>query len=88
MAHMTAHAAIPHRAVTVSVLASVGYRPDTQTLEIRFQSGTVYRYVTVPAGLYHALLAANSCGQFFNEHIRDRFPCQQTAPSAKPVSDL
>ena len=83
-----AYGAISHRTLTSSVLASAGYGPDTHTLEIRFQNGTVYRYFTVPAGVYHDLLGANSCGQFFNEHIRNCFPCQQTAPSTKPVSDL
>ena len=64
------------------------------TLEIRFQSGTVYHYFTVQPGIYHDVLEASSCGQCFNEHIRDRFPSQQTesahppAQSTKPVSHL
>src|SRR2546425_1020108 len=35
--------------VTSSVIASVGYKPDTMMLEIEFRStGFVYRYVDVP----------------------------------------
>ena len=94
MQHTTSHSAIPHRAITSSLLASVGYRPDTETLEVRFHSGAVYQYFNVPAFIYHGLLGATSCGRFFNQHIRHHFPYKHTAsphpitPATKPSPDL
>jgi hypothetical protein len=59
--------------VTSSVIALVRYDADAETLDIAFQSGKVYRYFGVPAHTYGQLMAAESKGQFFNAHIRDRF---------------
>jgi len=42
-------------------------------LELRFQSGAVYRYLDVPEGIHAALMAAESKGRYFNEAIRGRF---------------
>ena len=59
--------------VTSSVIARVRYDADAATLDVTFQSGNVYRYFDVPASLYDELMSAESKGQFFNAHIRDRF---------------
>ncbi len=63
-----------HVSVVSSTLASVGYAPRTRTLEVRFTSGSVYRYFGVSRRVYAELLAASSKGAYFNRHIRDRFP--------------
>lgn len=55
-------------------LASVGYDPIQQTLEIEFQSGSVYRYYSVAPQSYDELMAAASHGAFFNRHIKRRHP--------------
>ena len=57
--------------VDSSALASVGY--DRSVLEVEFVNGSVYQYVGVPLQVYEALMMAQSHGQFFNEHIRDRY---------------
>lgn len=61
--------------VTSSNLASVGYDPDSETLEVEFLSGRVYEYYNVPQFIYDRLLEAPSLGQFFNYEIRDSYAC-------------
>jgi hypothetical protein len=60
--------------VTSSNLRSVGYDPDSRTLEIEFQTGRVWRYANVPPSVYSTLMAADSKGSYFNSCIRDAFP--------------
>ncbi|MCL4535523.1 MAG: KTSC domain-containing protein [Bacteroidetes bacterium] len=57
--------------VQSSNLASVGYDPATRTLEIELRSGRTYRYINVPKAVYEGLMAAESKGSYFNEHIKD-----------------
>lgn len=59
--------------VTSSNLVSVGYDPETQTLEIEFKEGRVYQYYKVPVEIYQGLMAAGSKGSYFYSHIRGRF---------------
>jgi hypothetical protein len=61
--------------VESSLIRSVTYGSDA-TLTIRFHSGAVYRYFTVPRTILEAFLAATSKGTYFNRHIRDAFPYQ------------
>ncbi|MEM6645888.1 MAG: KTSC domain-containing protein [Bacteroidota bacterium] len=56
--------------VSSSNLASVGYDASTQTLEIGFNSGSVYAYSGVPASVYTGLMHASSHGRYFHAHIR------------------
>jgi len=56
-----------------SVLESVAYQ--SRSLWVRFRSREIYRYRNVPPGIYQQLLDADSRGSYFNEHIRDAFPC-------------
>ena len=37
------------QSVSSSNLASVGYDPNSETLEIEFKGGTIYRYFNVPS---------------------------------------
>jgi hypothetical protein len=57
--------------VDSSSLASVGYDPATETLEVEFTSGTVYQYSNVPAEVYEELMAAESHGAYFAQNIRN-----------------
>ncbi|EFW91921.1 hypothetical protein ZOD2009_10600 [Haladaptatus paucihalophilus DX253] len=54
-------------------LASVGYDPEEETLEIEFHSGGVYRYADVPQSVYQELLSARSHGSYFHENIRGAY---------------
>lgn len=60
--------------VASSNIASVGYDPDNETLEIEFTNGSIYQYFNVSSGLYEQLMAAPSKGQFLNSYIRNAYP--------------
>jgi KTSC domain-containing protein len=56
-----------------TVIRSFTYHAAQNQLEITFQSGRRYVYERVPPEIYEAMKKAFSKGEFFNEHIRDRF---------------
>ncbi|XOF34892.1 MAG: KTSC domain-containing protein [Candidatus Electrothrix sp. YB6] len=56
--------------VSSSNLRSVGYDPETSTLEIEFMHGGVYSYSDVPEAEYNGLMSASSHGSYFNANIR------------------
>lgn len=62
--------------VESSLLSSVEYWSD-QTLELKFRSGVIYRYFTVPAAVVEGFIAAESKGAYFNRHLRNSFPYQR-----------
>ena len=43
------------------------------TLTIWFAQGKSYNYYGVPESVYLGLLRATSKGEYFNDHIRDRY---------------
>lgn len=63
--------------VRSSVIRWYGYHPATRVLEIEFHSGRIYRYSGVPPATHAALEAAPSKGQYFDFHIRERFPTER-----------
>ncbi len=50
----------------------MGYDEDSQTLEIEFTNGAVYQYSDVPPEVHHGLMAAESHGRYFHQHIRNK----------------
>jgi hypothetical protein len=77
---------MPRRATAIpvdsSLIRSVTYGADA-TLIVRFHSGAVYRYFTVPRSTFDAFLGAASKGAYFNRHIRERFPHQRVVPPSR-----
>jgi hypothetical protein len=63
--------------VVSSSIASIAFEVDTETLEVQFVTGSVYRYRGVEEQVYEKFLAAPSKGSFFNEHIKDTYPCER-----------
>lgn len=61
--------------VSSSNLRSVGY--DNLTLEIEFNSGSIYQYSGVPANIHTALMAASSHGTYFNANIKNIYRFRQ-----------
>jgi hypothetical protein len=55
--------------VTSSSVASVGFDPATNELEIEFLGGDIYRYL-VPRRIHRELMAADSIGRHFVRSIR------------------
>ena len=65
------------RPVESSAITSVGYDRHSETLELEFQSGSVYDYLGVPQEVYRSLLAAPSKGRFVSRHIRGQYPSER-----------
>ena len=59
-----------------TVIRQILYDLTARQLIIVFQSGRRYAYSHVTADVHAELQAAPSRGAYFNEWIRDRFPCQ------------
>lgn len=59
--------------VTSSNLVSVGYNPDSETLEVEFKTTGVYEYYNVPPFMHERLIRAGSIGAFFNAEIRNSY---------------
>jgi hypothetical protein len=62
--------------VDSSNIASMGYNPESETLEIEFvKSGKVYEYYNVPLFMFERLRDAHSIGRFFNSEIKNSYAC-------------
>lgn len=59
--------------VTSSNIHAIGYDPDSQTLEIEFNSGAVYDYSDVPQSEYDGFIGADSKGKYFHANIKNRY---------------
>ena len=59
--------------VDSSSIASIGYDPRTETLEIEFVNGGVYHYLDVPVEELERLVTSDSLGRYLNKHIKGRF---------------
>lgn len=59
--------------VTSSNIRSIGYDPQSVTLEVEFTSGDIYQYFSVPEHLHRGLMNAASHGQFLNDYIRNSY---------------
>lgn len=63
--------------VSSSNLVSVGYDPESETLEVEFTKSGVYHYSNVPLFMHERLMMADSVGKFFNAEIKDAYPCSK-----------
>ena len=69
--------------VDSSSLSSVGYDAGSETLEVEFKNGGVYRYLEVPEDEWRSLQSAESKGSYLNTHIKPRHPYRKLAPPRK-----
>jgi hypothetical protein len=61
-----------------TVIKDMHYDATHRILTIRFRpSGKRYDYFEIPAETYAGLKWSRSKGEFFNTHIRDRFPYRE-----------
>lgn len=60
--------------VASSTIVAIGYDEPSQTLEVEFNTGTVYQYYNVTQALYEQLMQAGSKGQFLAYHIKNSYP--------------
>jgi hypothetical protein len=59
--------------VSSSNLRSIGYEPETSTLEVEFNHGEVYQYHGVPQDVFDELMQAGSHGIYFNANIKNSY---------------
>ena len=59
--------------VSSSNLRSIGYEPETSTLEVEFNTGSVYQYHGVPQEVFDFLMEAGSKGTYFNANIKNSY---------------
>ena len=69
--------------VESTTLATLAYDAPQRQLELEFRNGAVYRYSDVPEGTYQELRLADSKGQYFNRHIRGRFPTRSVSSAPR-----
>ena len=65
-----------------SLLAWADYCSAEQRLRLGLRDGKVYDYFMVPEPILHQLLAAESHGGYFNQHIRNEFTFRPVKQSA------
>ena len=65
------------KSVNSSTIRSVGYEPNSQTLEIEFTSGSIYQYSQVSPEIHRKLMAAPTIGSFFKNNIEDEFTAKR-----------
>lgn len=55
-------------------LASVGYDPITQTLEVELLDKKIYHFYGVSNSDHEDLLSADSHGTYFSKYIKEKYP--------------
>jgi hypothetical protein len=66
-----------------SVIDKVSYDISSETLIVKFLSGTVWCYYEVPEDAYIELVSASSSGKYFNLNIRDKYASSKLSKSKK-----
>ncbi|MEJ0105186.1 MAG: KTSC domain-containing protein [Bacteroidota bacterium] len=56
--------------VESSNIKSVGYDPNTSTLEVEFHNGAIWQYYDVLESSYYEMKSASSVGKYFNANIK------------------
>lgn len=59
--------------VKSSNIASIGYDPDAEVLEVEFKDGAVYQYDDVPKRLHLKLMKTKSPGKVLYAEIKGKF---------------
>jgi len=71
-----------------SIIVSVDYDDLIGNLIIEFRGTGDYEYPGVPKELYYDLLAADSAGKFFNNHIKSKYAHFKVRPKKKKSEDI
>src|SRR6266850_3952772 len=69
-----------------SVIGHIAYQESRSELIVTFVSGKTYAYGLVPKRIYEDFLRSGAKGNFFNAHIRDRYPTRSVKPD--PLHEL
>jgi len=57
-----------------TMITSTAYNPHTETMELVFCNGGIYEYHQIEEEIYQELIASTSIGEYFNDHIRMKYP--------------
>lgn len=60
-----------------TVIASMKYEAETQTLSVTYVSGSVYRYKNVPVHEYESMRASGAKGIYLNKNIKGKYPFEK-----------
>ncbi|HYK79901.1 MAG TPA: KTSC domain-containing protein [Micropepsaceae bacterium] len=60
-----------------SVIGHIAYQESRSELIVTFVSGKTYAYGLVPKRIYDDFRSSGAKGNFFNAHIRDRYPARR-----------
>ena len=60
-----------------SVIKTVAWDSEDNTLLVQFKSNTVWAYYNISQEVYQTFIASESMGNFFNKNIRNFFDSQK-----------
>ena len=63
--------------VNSSMAKAVGYDRTNQTLQVEFNSGSIYQYAGVEQETWESLQTADSTGRFYNREIKGKYECDR-----------
>jgi KTSC domain-containing protein len=69
-----------------TALAAAGYSKRLRILELEFYNGAIYRYLDVPADVYHAFRDSQSKTQFYDWNIKGRYRSLRVRTSGQAVA--
>ena len=78
---ITSH--IPRERVGSTAISEIGYSKRRHWLEIKFVSGSTYRYVDVPPSVYRDLMAADSKVGYYARYIKNNYQSVRVRPRVK-----
>ncbi len=61
--------------VSSSANSAVGYDLQSRRMRITFTQGYTYDFCRVPDHVHAGLMRSSSKGTYYNENIKDRYPC-------------
>ena len=66
-----------------TVIRGAWYLPERRQLDLLFTSGRRYIYSNVPETVASRFAEAESKGRFYNQQIRNCFPCREVGREAQ-----
>lgn len=56
-----------------SMIRSIGYDPNTSTLEVEFNSGAIWQYFDFPESIWYDFKNSESQGKYFHKEIKNQY---------------
>jgi hypothetical protein len=75
---ITSH--IPRERVESNAISEIGYSKRRHWLEIKFASGSTYRYLDVPPSVYRDLMATDSKVGYYARYIKNNYQSVRVRP--------